>query len=114
MRLINITKNTTLAQDVYLAKTVFSRIKGLLGRKIFPPGQAVILDPCDAVHTFFMHFAIDILFIGKDYKVIKTIASLKPNQATFICWRSRRVIELPAGTLKLTNTQAGDQLQLLE
>lgn len=101
-----------MAQDVYLAKTVFSRVKGLLGKKTFLPGQAIVLDPCDAVHTFFMLFPIDILFIGKDYKVVKAIASLRPNRATSICWRSRRVIELPAGTLKLTNTQSGDQIQL--
>ncbi|MDP2928216.1 MAG: DUF192 domain-containing protein, partial [Candidatus Omnitrophota bacterium] len=97
MRLINQTKNTVLAEDVFIANTPFKRIKGLLGRKVFLPNQAIILDPCNSVHTFFMRFAIDILFVDKDYKVIKAILKLDPNRITRIYWQAIRVIELPAG-----------------
>ena len=114
MRLINQTKNTVLAEDVFIANTPFKRIKGLLGEKILLPDQAIILDPCNSVHTFFMRFAIDILFVDKDYKVVKALSELNPNKITRIYWHSSRVIELPAGRLNLTNTQAKDQLQLLD
>jgi len=114
MRLINKTKNTVLAEDVFIANTPFKRIKGLLGEKAFLPNQAIILDPCNSVHTFFMRFAIDILFVDKDYKVIKTLPQLDPNRITRIYWYSSKVIELPAGKLNLTNTQAKDQLQLID
>lgn len=114
MRLINQTKNTVLAEDVFIAGTPFKRIKGLLGKKIFLPNQAIILEPCNSVHTFFMHFAIDILFVDKDYKVVKVLSGLAPNRITPIYWHSSRVIELPAGRLSLTSTQAKDQLQLLD
>jgi uncharacterized protein len=114
MRLINQTKNVLLAEDVFIAKTIFTRIKGLLGRKVFLPNQAVILDPCDSVHTFFMHFPIDIIFIDKDYKVIKTLPNFKPNRITRKYWHSSKVIELPSGKLDITNTQVKDQLQLLD
>lgn len=113
MRLINQTKNVILAEDVFIANTFFARVKGLLGRKVFLPNQAIILDPCNSVHTFFMRFPIDILFIGKDYKVIKTLPNLNPNRISHMYWHSSKVIELPAGRLSLTNTQAKDQLQLL-
>ena len=113
MRLINQTKNTVLAEDVFFANTFLKRIKGLLGKKVFLASQAIILDPCNSVHTFFMRFAIDVLFVDKDYKVIKVLPKLNPNRITRIYWHSSRVIELPAGRLSLANTQVEDQLQLL-
>jgi uncharacterized protein len=114
MRIINQTKNTLLAQEVFVAKSILARTKGLLGRKAFLPGEAIILDPCNSVHTFFMLFAIDILFVSKDYRVVKAIPNLRPNRATSIYWHSKMVIELPVGSISLTNTRAGDQLQLLD
>lgn len=112
MRLINQTKNTVLAEDVFIAKTAFTRIKGLLGRKNFTLGQALILDPCNSIHTFFMCFSIDVLFVDKNCKVVQALRDLCPNRISRIYRSSSKVIELPAGTLKLTNTQAQDQLQL--
>ena len=114
MRLINQTKNTVLAEDVFIADTPFKRIKGLLGKKVFLPNQAIILAPCNSVHTFFMRFAIDILFVDKDYRVVKALPELDPNRISRIYWHASRVIELPAGSLNFTNTQAKDQLQLLD
>lgn len=114
MRLINQTKNTVLAEDIFIASNLFRRIKGLLGEKVFLPDQAIILEPCNSVHTFFMHFSIDVLFIDKNYQVIKIIPNLNPNKISCIYWHASRVIELPSGKLKLTNTQVQDQLQLLE
>ncbi|MDO8488677.1 MAG: DUF192 domain-containing protein [Candidatus Omnitrophota bacterium] len=113
MRLINQTKNTILAEDVFIANTLFKRIKGLLGKKVFLPNQAIILDPCNSIHTFFMRFSIDVIFVDKDYKVIKIIPQLNPNKISRIYWHASRVIELPSGMLNLTHTQAEDQLQLL-
>jgi uncharacterized protein len=112
MRLINQTKNIILAEDVLMARTPFRRIKGLLGRKVFLSGQAIILEPCNSVHTFFMCFPIDILFVDKNYKIIKILPKFNPNRISRIYWHSSRVIELPAGKLDITNTQAKDQLQL--
>ncbi|MFA5092486.1 MAG: DUF192 domain-containing protein [Candidatus Omnitrophota bacterium] len=113
MPLINFTKNIVLAQDVFIAKTILARARGLLGRKIFSPQQALILDSCNSVHTFFMHFPIDIIFVDKNYKVIKLISNFKPNRISKICWHASKVIELPSGVLNATKTQLHDQLQVL-
>ncbi len=114
MRLINQTKNVVLAEDLFIADTIFTRIKGLLGRSMLLPNQALILDPCNAVHTFFMRFPIDILFLDKENRVIKAISDLRPNRVSRTYWKAKRVVELPAGRLILTNTGTKDQLEILD
>jgi uncharacterized protein len=114
MRLINQTKNTVLAENVFICTTLLQRAKGLLGKKSLLPGQAILLSPCNSVHTFFMRFDIDVLFVDKDYRVIKTVSTLKPGRITPAYWRACKVIELPAAKINLSNTQANDQLQLLD
>lgn len=112
MRIINKTQKTILAEDVILANGLFKRMKGLLGRKEFKPGQALILRPCNSIHTFFMRFPIDVLFMDKNSRVIKAIHSLKPFSLTPIYFNAAFVIELPANTLKSTFTSQGDTLIL--
>ena len=112
MRLINQTRDTVLAEDIYLAGSFLKRVKGLLGRKEFLPGQGLILEPCNSVHTFFMRFPIDLLFVDNNYRIIKALPEFLPNRISRIFWRSRLVIELPRGVLKLTKTHDKDQLLL--
>ncbi len=112
MRLINQTQSTILATNVSMANNPLKRIKGLLGKKNFLRGEALIIKPCNSVHTFFMHFSIDLLFVNKDYKIIKVLPAFAPNKISGIYWKSSLVIELPCGTINLTKTQNKDQLQL--
>jgi len=114
MRLINQTQNIVLADKVFIANTVFKRAKGLLGREKFSSGEALIIEPCNSVHTFFMCFSIDLLFVDKNYRVVKALPGVMPNRITGIYWKSRLVIELPCGTIKLSKTCENDQLQFLD
>jgi len=113
MRLINQTSNMLVADEVFCANTFLARSIGLLNRKIFLPRQALILEPCNAVHSIFMRFAIDLLFVDKNNQVIALLVDFKPNRLTRIYGRARKVIELPVGTVQLTQTKVSDQLQLL-
>lgn len=110
MKIINKTKNTILAEEVIIANSLFKRTKGLLGRKEFKTGQAIILKPCNSIHTFFMRFPIDVLFVSKDNRVIKAISRLKPFQLTYIYWNATFAIELPAGIIQSTSTHQDDLL----
>jgi len=112
MKIINKTKNTVLAQNTVVADTVFRRLKGLLGRKDFIKGEALIIKPCNSIHTFFMQFPIDVLFVDKHNRVIKVISSLKSFRLTYIYFDASLTIELPAGTLESTSTQERDILIL--
>ena len=108
MQLINKTKNTILAEYAVVADTPFKRIKGLLGKNDFKLGEALILKPCNSIHTFFMRFPIDVLFVDKENRLIKTTSLLPPFCLTPIYFRAHFAIELPAGTIQFTSTQEGD------
>lgn len=110
MRIINKTKNSVLAENALIADSWPKRTKGLLGRKAFERGEALVIDPCNSVHTFFMAFAIDVLFVDKDNRVIKAVSNLKPFRMTAVVISSAYVIELPSGTIARTNTAPPDLL----
>jgi hypothetical protein len=112
MKIINQTKDTVLAKEVIIADTFLKRVKGLLGRKDFLPGQTLIIKPCNSIHTFFMQFPIDVLFVDKDNRVIKTLSSVKPFRLTSIYFQASFIIELPSGTIQSTLTCKGDTLLL--
>ncbi len=112
MRIINLTKNHILAENIFLADNFLKRLKGLLGYKSFEKNQAMILRPSNAVHTFFMRFPIDVLFIDRNNTVVKTVSNMGSFRATGIYLKSAFVIELPAGVINSTQTTEGDYLQI--
>ena len=112
MRIINLSKKCVLAVEVILANSFLERAKGLLGYNSLGTNQAMILRPSNSVHTFFMRFAIDVLFVGKDNIVIAAVTNMRPFRATGIFLKSAFVIELPAGIIKSTGTSKGDLLQI--
>ncbi len=71
VKIINKTKNTILAEEAYIADTVFSRVKGLLGKQSLDEGSALIIKPCNSIHTFFMRFPIDVFFVDRNNKIVK-------------------------------------------
>jgi hypothetical protein len=113
MRLINKSKNKILAENFIFADTPVKRMLGLLGRNSLPPGQALVLAPCNSIHTFFMRFAIDLIFLDKNDVIIKTAHNCLPNKSIVMCWGAVKVIELPAGKILATGTQAMDKIQIL-
>jgi uncharacterized protein len=113
MKIINKTNNAVLVEKVVLANTPFARIRGLLGKKKLDIGEGIILSPCTSIHTFFMQFPIDILFVDKNNKVIKAISSLKPFRLTTVYFKAAFAIEIPAGTISSTSTHEGNELLFL-
>ena len=101
-----------LATDVRVADTLFTRMKGLLGKKELPKGEALWIKPCFSVHTFFMRFAIDVIFLNKTNQVIAAVSNLTPNRMTRLYPRSFSVLELPPGTIVATNTEVGDEIEI--
>jgi uncharacterized membrane protein (UPF0127 family) len=96
-----------------VATTYWSRFWGLMGRGPLPPGEGLLIDPCSSVHTMFMRFPIDVVFLDRGDRVIKVAAELKPYRAA-LCRGSRRVLECVAGTAQVAGIRIGDQLRITE
>jgi uncharacterized protein len=111
MRVSNTTRGTTLGTAVEFADSPLKRRVGLLGHSSLPSGEGLWLKPCDSIHTFGMKFPIDVVFLGKDHQVLDVRPGMVPGQVVEFC-PAHSVLELPSGTLALTQTQIGDRLEL--
>ncbi len=105
----NETRNTTIGRDVLLANSSEERRTGLLKQDSLAQGTGLWINPCEGIHTFFMRFAIDVIFLDKQNRVRKIRPALRPWRLS-ACITAKSVLELPAGTAQQTGTEVGDQL----
>lgn len=96
-----------LARAAEVADSSKARRRGLLGRDSLAEGEGLLIRPCEAVHSFGMRFAIDVLFLARDGRVVRVVSRLKPWRIA-LCLRAHSTLELPAGTARATGTVRGD------
>jgi hypothetical protein len=108
-KVVNITRNTTLGVEIALARSSRERRTGLLKQDLLKEGYGLWIAPCEAIHTMFMQFAIDVVFLDRKYRVRKIQQCLLPWRMS-LCLAASSVLELPVGTIAATSTVAGDQL----
>jgi uncharacterized protein len=97
------------ALDFIVAHSFFARLGGLLVLPRLRENQALVLAPCNSVHTLFMRYAIDVVFIDMQGRVLRLVEQLPPWRAA-ACWRAHAVIELAAGQARAHGLAAGVQL----
>ena len=90
-----------------------SRRVGLLKKSGLQKGEGLWILPCEAIHTFFMRFDIDVLFLDRKRRVVKAVHRMRPWRLA-MSWRGRTVLELPPGTIGESGTLPGDQLEVVE
>ena len=105
----NQTRDTVLARAAEVADTSAKRRTGLLKHERLEPGEGLWIVPCESVHTFFMKFPIDLVYLDKRHKVRKVRSAVRPWRLS-ACLLAHSVLELPAGAVKQSGTQAGDEL----
>lgn len=110
LRIRNLNKNTLLAEAAEVADTSEKRRTGLLGRESLPQGEGLWITPCEAIHTVGMKFSIDVIFLDRKRRVVK-VRERMGRLRIAACLRAHSVLELPAGTIAATRTEAGDQLE---
>jgi hypothetical protein len=93
-----------------VAESAAMRNKGLLGRKQLAPGEGLWISPCEAVHTFWMKFPIDLVYLDRKNRIRKLVSTVPPWRLS-ACLRAHSVLELPSGTIRETQTQPGDTLE---
>ena len=99
-----------LGDGIEVAETGLRRMWGLLGRRSLAPGSGLWIRPSSGVHTVGMRFAIDVVGLDRQGKVLRLWETLKPFRVTRISPRLRSVLELPAGTIAATGLRLGDRL----
>lgn len=100
-----------LADRAVPARSYFSRMKGLLGTRNLETGEGLVIERCNAIHTFFMKMKIDVVFVDRAGLVVRHFAEAPAFRFFWGGWKARSVIELPPGTLRRTGTQLGDLLE---
>lgn len=110
LRIVNLTRQTDLATAAEVAGHSAARNKGLLGRTGLPEGGGLWIVPCESVHTFFMRFPIDLVYIDRK-KIVKKVRSNVGPWKLSACLSAHSIIELPAGTVSRTQTAPGDKLE---
>jgi hypothetical protein len=110
-KVLNVTRGTILATQLTKAHTGATRRKGLLDRKDLLPGEGLWIAPCESVHTFFMHFPIDLVYLDRKLKVRKVRHSVAAWRMS-ACFTAHSVLELPAGTAAAARTERGDCVEM--
>jgi len=91
-----------------VADSVLSRMIGLLGRKSLEDGSGLWLKPCKGVHTFFMKFSIDVVFLDVNNRVVAINHDLQPNRMTKLFSEAATALELPSSSATVSNLSIGD------
>ncbi len=109
----NATRGSLLGDSIDIADDSAKRNTGLLKHRGLDRGHGLWIVPCEGIHTFFMKFAIDVVYVDRKDRVRKVVRALGPWKLSF-CLPARSVIELPPGVIDETQTQKGDQLEFIK
>ena len=111
MTLTNTTRQTVVCPRAMLADTSRTRLFGLLGRSALAPGTGLWIRPSSGVHTWGMAFPIDILALGRELEIVGLWSAVGPWKVRGLSWRTRSVLELPAGSIEHSRCALGDRLE---
>jgi uncharacterized membrane protein (UPF0127 family) len=106
----NLSRGTIVAEAADVADSSAKRRTGLLKHDRLEPGSGLWIAPCEAVHSFGMRFAIDIVYLDRKKKVRKVRREMVPGRLS-ACLTAHSVLELPVGVIEASRTEAGDQLE---
>lgn len=112
MKCINAKTGKIIASDLEMKDSYLGRLIGLLGKKGLKKGQGIVLKPCAQIHTCFMRFAIDVVFISKDLKVLKIIKNMGAWHFSPIVLKSLYTLEVAAGGI--TDLAEGDYVKFTD
>ena len=108
----NLTRGSEVAAHVRHADRTWSRVVGLLGRRSLAEDEGLLLTPCTSIHTLFMRFPIDILYLNREHAVVKVVKDLQPFRVSACLRGAHSILELPTGAIDASGTQVGDRLAL--
>jgi len=112
-RILNQTRGNVVCEDAAVAAGMLSRMRGLLGRAELAPGAGMLFRGEPSIHSAFMRFDFDAIFLDGDLRVVKLAERVRPWRALGAT-RARNVLEIAAGEIARLGVQVGDQLAVTE
>ena len=109
-QITNLESGAVLADRAGLARTLLRRAVGLLSRASLPEGEGLVFPRCNSIHTWFMRFPIDVIFVRQG-RILRVVPEVPPGRV-LLAWGADTTIELPAGTIARTSTTQGQALQI--
>jgi uncharacterized membrane protein (UPF0127 family) len=108
----NETRQRSLASELRVAQTHWSRLRGLLGtsENDFRNGRGLWIRPCRGVHTLAMRFPIDVIYLDREFTVVHLEPNLQPWRFSPVRLQAASVLELPRNTVAQTETAMGDRI----
>jgi uncharacterized protein len=111
--IVNLTRGSVVCEHGLIADRPLRRMRGLLGRPSLPVGEGMLLQPAPSIHTAFMRFPIDVVFLDRSLRVLKIVEKLRPWRVASAP-RARAALELAVGEGALRGIEAGDYLGVVE
>jgi|SRR5271167_833647 len=110
VEIVNLTKNVVVGTRIRVADKAIARLVGLLGTQSLEPGCGLLIEPSSGIHTFGMRFPIDVVALDAHMRVLGTWEKLGSCRIAAVHWKTRRVLELPSGTIRTSRIEVNDQL----
>ena len=108
----NLTRGTLLGDRIEIADTSLSRFLGLIPKRGLNAGEGLWIKPSSGVHMFWMRFAIDVIGLDKQMRVVRIWRNLKPWRMTSVNMQMQIALELPVGQIDAGQVQLGDVLEI--
>ncbi len=112
IKLVNKKNGSVVSAQVAEARSFFERLKGLMFDEGMSEFDGLLIIPCNSIHTFFMRFNIDVIFLDKNFKVVKIIKNLAPWRMTRFYFSAFQVLEMKGGSLA-SDVEEGDSFEVI-
>ncbi|MEP6774143.1 MAG: DUF192 domain-containing protein [Chloroflexota bacterium] len=112
MTIHNITRGITIADQAVRAASFLARGRGLMLAPPLAKGGALVIEPCNSIHMFFMRYPLDVIFLDENDTVLFMYKGIKPWRMGRVVRYAKCAVELPEGTIAASRTEVGDKLQV--
>ena len=112
VKVVNLTRGTLLGDRIEVADTSLSRFLGLIPKRGLNAGEGLWIKPSSGVHMFWMRFAIDVIGLDRNKRVVRLWRNLKPWRMTSVSMKMQIALELPVGQIDACEVQLGDVISI--
>lgn len=109
----NLDTKEAISQSVIVANHFITRLKGLMFTRELPPESSMYIYPCSGIHTFFMNYNIDVLYLDIHNKILAVDEDMRPGRVGRIIKGAVAVVELPGGRIGKTETKIGQTVEFV-